>query len=181
MIPAEKKAMCSIAWTPLVLDRRFVERGHVPEREVRRPDRERDEGVREHAQAHDSRKREHGAEQRPGQPGEQAQRREVAEQEVLRHVEREELLLGDGCERRGDRDDEEHDPEREEADPPPRYRLPAPGERSRPHAVRDRDQHDRGELERVERPAREQGRVVHATGVRLSLTRRSVEPRTGSG
>ena len=164
MIPAEKKAMCSIAWTPLVLDRGFVERGNVPEREVRRPDRERDERVREHAQPHDAREREHGAENRPGQPGEQTQGRKVAEQEVLRHVEREELLLGDRRQRRGDRNDEEHDPEREEADPPTRYRLPALGERPRPHAVRERDQHDRGELERVERPAREERGLVHSQG-----------------
>ena len=106
-------------------------------------------------------KREHGAKNRPGQPGEQAQGREIAEQEVLRHVEREELLLGDGRERRGDRDDEEQDPEREERHSPAGHRLPALGEGPRPHAVGDRDQHDRRELERIERPAREQGRLVH--------------------
>ena len=119
----------------------------MPEREVRRPDRERDERVREHAEPHDAREREQRAEQRPGQPGEQAERREVAEQEVLDHVEREELLLADLGDRRGDGDDEEQDPEREERDAPSGHGLTAPGERPCAHRVRDRDQRDRRELE----------------------------------
>ena len=78
-----------------------------------------------------------GPEERAGEPGEQAERREIAEQEVLRHVEREELLLADGRDRRRDRDDEERDPEREERDAPAGNRLPAARERARAHRVGD--------------------------------------------
>jgi hypothetical protein len=66
---------------------------------------------------------------------------------VLRHVEREELLLADPRDRGRDGDDEEHEPEREEPDPPVGNRLAAPRERSCPDAVRDRDQHDGRKLE----------------------------------
>ena len=49
-------------------------------------------------------------------------------------------------------------------------RQPGPagrvGERPRSHAVGDRDERDRRELERGERPAREQGRLVHDQTVR---------------
>ena len=44
----------------------------------------------------DAGKREHGAQERSGQPGQETERREVPDQEVLRHVEGEELLLADG-------------------------------------------------------------------------------------
>ena len=43
--------------------------------------------------------REHRAQQRSGQPSQQAERGQVAEQDVLRHVEREQLLLADRRER----------------------------------------------------------------------------------
>ena len=91
--------MCSIAWTAARFDRGLVDRGDVPEREVRGPERERHERVRENAQPHDSGECQDRAEQRAGQAGKQAERREVAEQEVLGHVEREELLLADCSER----------------------------------------------------------------------------------
>ena len=54
----------------------------------------------------------------PGEPGEEAERREIAEEQVLRHVEREELLLADLRDRRRDGEDEEGDAEREECDAP---------------------------------------------------------------
>ena len=149
------------------LDGAFVEHREVPEHEIRRPDGKRDERVREHAEAHDARQGEDGAEDRAGEAGEEAQRREVAEDEVLGHVEREQLLLSDGRDRRRDGDDEEGDSERVERDPPPRHRLPATGERPCPYRVGDCDEDDGRELQRVERPARQQGRLVHAVDCTL--------------
>jgi hypothetical protein len=156
----------------------------MPEDEVRSPERQRDERVREHPQPHDAREAQEGPEQRPGQPGEQAEGREVAEKEVLRHVEGEQPLLADPRDRRSDRDDEERDAEREERDAPPRNRLAAASESARPDAVRERDQGDRGELERIERPAGPERRVVHRTaGVRLQpdLVLGFERPKPGSG
>jgi hypothetical protein len=100
---------------------------------------------------------------------------------VLRHVEREELLLADGSQRRRDGDEEQHEPEREEPDAPARHGLPAAGERSGTHAVGNRDQHDRCELERIERPAREQGGLVHqGSGFSsISSVGSNVKPRSG--
>ena len=141
----------------------------MPEHEVRRPDRERDERVREDAQAHHARQREDRAEHRPGEPGEKAQRREIAEQQVLRHVEREELLLCDDRDRRRECDHEERQTEGEERDPPSRHRLVAAGKCPCPHAVGDADEDDRCELEQVERPARQQRRLVHAVDCTLGL------------
>ncbi len=77
------------------LEGAFVEEREVPQDEVRRPDREGDQRIREHAESHHAGKREHRSEERSGQAGEEAQRSEVADEEVLRHVEREELLLSD--------------------------------------------------------------------------------------
>jgi len=65
-----------------VPDGRLVEGGHMPERDVRGPDRQRDERVREDAEPHHAREREHRPEKRPRQPGEQAERREVAESDL---------------------------------------------------------------------------------------------------
>ena len=101
-----------------------------------------------------------GAEDRAGEAGEEAQRREVTEDEVLGHVEREQLL-SDGRDRRRDGDDEEGDSERVERDPPPRYRLPATGQRPCPYRVGDCDEDDGRELQRIECPARQRGRLVH--------------------
>ena len=56
---------------------RLVEEGQVPEVEARRPERERDRRVREHAQALHRAEREQWPEDRAGQPREQAERREV--------------------------------------------------------------------------------------------------------
>ena len=69
------------------LEGAFVEAREVPQDEVRGPDREGDQGIREHAQPHDAGKREHRSEERSGQAGEEAERCEIANEEVLRHVE----------------------------------------------------------------------------------------------
>ena len=90
-----------------VLDRRLVEEGHVPEVEVGGPDRQRHERVREHAQALDRAEREQRPQDRAVQPGEQRERREVAEDDVLEHVEAEELLLADRRHGRGEREQEQ--------------------------------------------------------------------------
>ena len=68
---------------------------------------------------------------RPGEPAEERERREVAEQDVLDHVAAE-RALGVVVERRHERDEQQHDPEREEADPPAAAARPAPPQR--PHA-----------------------------------------------
>jgi hypothetical protein len=130
-----------------VLDRGLVDRRQVPKHQVHRPERESDEGVREDAQPHDPRKREQRSEHRPGQPGEQAERGEVADEEVLGHVEREQLLLADPRDRRRDRSQEEHEAECEERDPPAGDGLAALGERPRADAVRHGDEPDGRQLQ----------------------------------
>ena len=136
--------------------RALVERGHVPEDEDRRPERERERRVREDAQPLDRAQREQRPQQRPGQPCEQAERREVADDDVLEHVEEEELLLGEGGDRRGERQDEQNEAEGEHRDPRAGHGRPAPPQRQGPHPVGDRDEGHRGELERLEGPAREE-------------------------
>ena len=74
----------------------------MPEDEVRRPDREGDERVREDAKAHDPGEREDRAEERAGEAGQDAERSEISEQQVLCHVEREQLGLADLGDRRRD-------------------------------------------------------------------------------
>ena len=74
--------------------------------------------VREHPQALDRAEREQRPQHRPVQAREQAERGEVADQDVLDHVKAEELLLADRGDRGGERDEQEHEPEREERDAP---------------------------------------------------------------
>jgi hypothetical protein len=97
-----------------VLHRRLVERRDVPEREVRCPDGKRHERVREDAQPHHAGEREHRPEQRAGEAGEQAERGQVADEQVLDHVEREELPLH-LRDRRGDGHEEQRDPSEKSA------------------------------------------------------------------
>ena len=143
------------------LDRALVQHREVPEDEVRGPDREGDERVREDAEPHHSGQGENRSQHRPCEPGEQAERGEVSEQQVLRHVEREELLLADLRDGGRDGDDQERDPEGEQRDAPARHRLPAARHRASPQRVGDGDERDRRELERVDRPARQEGRLAH--------------------
>ena len=53
---------------------------------------------------------------------------------------------------RGEREQEQHDPEREEEDPVAGHRGPTPAQRASPHRVRDRREQDGRELQRVESP-----------------------------
>ena len=98
-----------------VADGGLVQERQVPDVEVDRPERQRHRGVGEHAQALDGAEREQRPQHRPGEAGEQAERREVADQDVLEHVEAEELLLADRGDRRGEGEQEQDDPERRRA------------------------------------------------------------------
>ena len=131
-----------------VVDRGLVDRRHVPEHQVHCPERERDEGVREDAQPHDPRKREQWPEHRPGRAGEQAERGEVADEEVLSHVEAlEQLLLADPRDRRRDCDEEEDETERGGRSSPAWDGLAALCERPRAHPVRHGDEPDGRQLQ----------------------------------
>ena len=147
-----KKHACSSAWTDECADGCLVEERQVPEIEIRRPDRQRHDRVREHAQALDGPEREQRPQHRPREPGEQAERCEVADHDVLEHVEAEELLLADRSDRGGEREQEQHDPQPEEEDPVAGHRRPAATQGASPHRVRDRSEQDGRELQRVESP-----------------------------
>ena len=74
-----------------VVDRGLVEPRNVPDVEVDRPERQRDQWVREDqvAKTHAALKRQ----QRTGEAEHECERREVAEDDVLEHVNPEQLLL----------------------------------------------------------------------------------------
>ena len=80
---------------PVVGERRLVEVRQVPEVERHRPERQSDERVREHAEALDDPVLENRSEERAGQAGDDQDRRHLAEEDVLCHVDEEELLLPD--------------------------------------------------------------------------------------
>ena len=61
---------------------------------------------------------------RPGEPREECKGRQVAQQDVLDHVEAEELLA-ERVQRTDERGEEDHDSGREECDPPARNHGPA--------------------------------------------------------
>ena len=131
---------------------RLVEERQVPEIEIRRPDRQRHDRIREHAQTLDGPEREQRPQHRPREPGEQEERCEVADQDVLEHVEAEELLLADRGDGRGEREQEQRDPEREKEDSIAGHGRPAAAQRARPHRVRNRGEEDGRELQRIESP-----------------------------
>ena len=136
----------------LVAERGLPEGRHVPEVEVDRPERERDEGMRQEAERAHRAQREERPEDRSGEPRDDAERCEVAEQQVLHHVERERLLLAERRDRRDERDDEEADAEREEEVAPLGDRRALARKRPGPLPVERRSDRDRDELERLERP-----------------------------
>ncbi len=130
-----------------VLHRALVERGQVPEVEVRRPGRERHDRVREHAQPADSGRREQRLQQRAGEPEHQQQRAEVGEQQVLEHV-GEEQLLGDMRQRRDERRRHQRQPAVPAPLPPGRDGRAAVAQRPRPQPVHDRARQRGCELQR---------------------------------
>ena len=136
-----------------VVDRGVVEKRDVPDVEVDRPERQRDERMREHAQLLDRPQRQHGPEHRPGQTRDEAERRQIAQQDVLTHVDEEEVLLAERVDRRVERHDHERDPEPEEELAPARHRLPAPREGAAAPQVGVRGKERGHELERLEVPA----------------------------
>ncbi len=117
----------------------------MPEREVRGPDRERDEGVREHAQAADRADGEERAQQRPVQPREREERREVDQEHVLEHVEGE-VLLAERVHRRGDRDEQRPEPRGERRQPPARDGMATAAQRRRASGIGGGEHPDRSEL-----------------------------------
>ena len=101
---------------------------------------------------------ERGAHDRPGQACEERERREISQEDVLQHVEAEELLA-ERVHRAHERDEEDRDPGRKECDPPTRHSSP-PGAQC-PHAacVQECQQDGRHDLQRVERPAGVDGQM----------------------
>ena len=94
---------------------RLVEERQMPDVEVHRPERQGDQRIGEEAQA--VQEGERRPQDRACQPREQRERREISEQDVLQHVEAEELFA-ERMDRADERDEEQRDAGREESDPP---------------------------------------------------------------
>ncbi len=135
-----------------VMQCRLVEHGQMPEVEVHGPDRQRHERMGEEAEPVDRLQREHGPEHGPGQAGDEAERRQVAEDHVLAHVDEEEVLLAELVHRGVERDHDEGDPEPEQELPARRHRPAAARERARPAQVEHRHEQRRHDLQRLEVP-----------------------------
>jgi hypothetical protein len=126
----------------------LVEEGQVPDVEVGGPQGQGDERVREHAETPH---RPHGKQRpqdRAGETGDDAERREVAEEQVLDHVKRE-RLQGQLLERPSERDDEQDDSEPEEDRLPGGQRRTAAAQAPHAECVEKRTDRDRQQLERV--------------------------------
>ena len=109
----------------------------------------------EDAQLLDHAEREHRPQDLSRQARHEAERREIAEQHVLRHVHEEEVLLAERVDRRVERQDDEPDP-RPEAELPPTGHGPAVAcQRLRAPEVQQRDDHGRDDLKRLEGPGTE--------------------------
>ena len=113
-----------------VLERRVVERRDVPEVEEGEPQHDERDRARERAQppldrlqAARGRAHDHARERQ-----QQEQRRDVAEQDVLGHVHREEVLLAEGVDRRHE-GDQQHEDAAGERDPLPPAGAAAAGSR----------------------------------------------------
>ena len=143
------------------MQRRVIEVRDVPDVEVERPERQRDERMGQDAQPLDHLEAKHRAKDLAGQPEHEAERREVAEDHVLRHVEEEEMLLAERVDRRVEREHDERDAGPERGAAPTRHRAALSGERPATRVVEER-RDDRGDdLERFERPGREERRRIH--------------------
>ena len=94
------------------------------------------------------------AQNRSCEAGEQRERCEVAEQDVLRHVQRLRALLAVVVHGRSDRNEEECESQGVERDPPGRWRLSARAYRSHALRVERRQDDDGHELQGLERPVR---------------------------
>jgi hypothetical protein len=136
----------------VVVQRSLVQKREVPDVEVDRPERQRDEWVGQDSQPRDRADREHRPEDRAREADDERERREIADDHVLEHVREEELLLPESIERRHERQEQEHERRCEGRLPPPRHGRAAARERSSPFEVHEGAERDRRELERVERP-----------------------------
>src|ERR671934_1623232 len=141
-----------------------VEVREVPHIEVDRPERQRHQRVSEEAETVQPRERR--PQDRSRQSGEERERREIAEQHVLQHVEREHPLA-ECVHRRNERYEQREDPEREQEDPPARHGRPALAQRQDAARVQCSDDERRHDLKRVERPARGGLQVRDHVGVHL--------------
>ena len=121
---------------PVVAQRRLVERGRVPGVEVERPQHQRDDGVREDAQAVDHGVAQQRREHRPGEAEHEQEPRDVTDQQMLGHVGQEQLV-GEVADGRGERDGEDEQPGDERPAPPRLDRTPLRGERATTPVVRD--------------------------------------------
>src|SRR5262249_27259711 len=96
--------------------------------------------------------------------------RQVAEEDVLDHVEAQELLLPEGVERRRERDEEERHARAERPDAPSRRSGAAAAKRADAPRVEAGNGGERDELQRLERPARQERRPgVHRLQSRVGL------------
>ena len=82
-----------------VMERRLVHKRDVPEVEVQRPEGQRDERMGQEAEAPHAGQGQHRPEDRPGETRNEGERCEVAEEDVLDHVDEEELLLAERIDR----------------------------------------------------------------------------------
>jgi hypothetical protein len=129
---------------------RLVEEGQMPDVEVHGPQWEGDERVREHAKTAHGPHREQRPQDGAGEAGDDAERREVAEQEVLDHV-KGERLQGELFERPGEGDDEQEDAEPEDDGLPDRQRRPSAAQPAHAQRIENRTDGNRQELQRVHR------------------------------
>src|SRR5439155_18040506 len=94
--------------------RRIVERGHVPDREDRI---EEQQGHQRVGDRPPDLQRERQAQQRPKQPArrpqQQQRRSDQRDQQVLDHVSREQIAVGQGIQRRDQRDKQQQDAQHE--------------------------------------------------------------------
>ena len=133
----------------VVSHRGLVEKRQVPDVEVDRPERQRDQRMREEPQP--VQEGEHGPQDRPCQPREKRERREVAEQHVLQHVKAEELLTervhgADECY------DQQRDARAEHDDSPSGNVRATPAQRPHATGVEQCHEHHGHDLDGVERP-----------------------------
>ena len=158
-------------------DRGVVDERDVPEDQVRAPERERDQRVRQERESPRAMGREQRPQDRSGHPQQQQQRRDRAQEGVLERVDREEPVLADRVDRReeGQRDHAEAGVEAGDA---PGGRPPAAGA----HGVEQAGQRDRHDLERRCRPRRHPVLAQRPRRVPVALgqsRRREGAPRCG--
>ena len=157
-MPAVKNEACSSTCTTRALERRVVQRRDVPEVDQAEPEDEPGQRVRERAeraldalQPARGRAHDHAAERE-----QEEQRRDVAEQDVLEHVGREEVVLAEAVDRGGEGREQREDRAGEARAPGarPAPRPPASLARRRGSATDvDRHEHrDRRQDRRIRQP-----------------------------